>query len=70
MTFPEGFNTAIEGLAIRNSDQAPLAVYEYSKIIDVLLSQGLNRDEAESHFRLEIIPTVGPGILIIQYLPT
>lgn len=50
----DGYEDCLEGMCIRYN-QEPIAIYSYEKIIDKLISEGLNYLEAVEWFDYNII---------------
>ena len=54
MLFLDGFDPAFVGIGWRFND-GPVAVYNRTKIIEMLMDEGSTREDAEEHFEFNII---------------
>jgi hypothetical protein len=53
---PDGFEEALIGIGHRFG-MDPVAVYDRDKCIELLISEGLTREDAEEHFSYNVIGT-------------
>ena len=67
----DGFEEAIIGVAQRFGSHQPIIAYDLGKVFDILISQGMTREEAEEHFQFNVIGGwYGPGTpTFIQRIP-